>query len=196
MINTHPVTGEWFPELLVFRVRRSSELLFEKQSCESKSALWMHAHRSWNRIKLKEDSTWLPVLEFVPCKFRRTCQYTICVTKLQCYVNYDVTQACFFLRLFGPFFFSFLTKFLWRTAFRFEALKATFFFFSLFNFLLLFLEHLSASCSSQHVRLSIKSSDKLYEIFYQLMFKLIIINLKLIKIHSNHFPFLATLQVH
>lgn len=131
MINTHPVTGEWFPELLVFRVRRSSELLFEKQSCESKSALWMHAHRSWNRIKFKEDSTWLPVLEFVPCKFRRTCQYTICVTKLQCYVNYDVTHACFFLRLFGPFFFFFFNEVSVKDGFQIRSSESNFFFFFL-----------------------------------------------------------------
>lgn len=99
--------------------------------------------------------------------------------------------SMFFPKTLWPLFFFFFNEVSVKDGFQIRSSESNFFFFSLFNFLLLFLEHLSASCSSQHVRLSIKSSDKLYEIFYQLMFKLIIINLKLIKIHSNHFPFFS-----
>ena len=95
----------------------------------------------------------------------------------------------FYKTLWPPFFFFLFNEVSVKDGFQIRSFESNFFFF--FYFLLLFLEHLSAYFTSQHVRLSIKSSDKLYEIFYQLMFKLIIINLKLIKIHSNHFPFFS-----
>lgn len=115
------------------------------------------------------------------------------------------SQVHFFYKtLWPPFFFFLFNEVSVKNGFQIRSSESNFFFFFFsfslsfffisfffFNFLLLFLKHLSAYFTSQHVRLSIKSSDKLYEIFNQLMFKLIIINLKLIKIHSNHFPFFS-----